>query len=128
VNRILRALTAIVTVWCLGCSAYEPVLAELLGTSGAPRMPCDSESEMGGSPTVTAGASHGAGDAKVASAAATTSGRGFACGCQSCHAAAPVVLSVVSQTALTAYLPESTPAAPLSIARAPLVPPPQTAL
>jgi hypothetical protein len=127
VNRVLRALTALVTVWCLGCSAYEPLLAGLLGTSAAPGMACDSEGEMRGSATVTAGASHDAGDAKIASAAAATSDRGFACSCQSCHSAAPVVLSVVSQAALTPYLPESTAASPLSIARAPLVPPPQTA-
>jgi hypothetical protein len=126
VNRVLRALTALVTVWCLGCSAYEPLLAGLLGTSAGLGMACDSEGEMSGSATVTAGASHDAGDAKVASAAAATPDRGFACSCQSCHSAAPVVLSVVSQAALTAYLPESTPASPLSIARAPLVPPPQT--
>jgi hypothetical protein len=118
---------ALVTVWCLGCSAYEPLLAGLLGPSAGRGMACDSESEMSGSATVTAAASHQAGNARVASAAAATPDRGFACSGQSCHSATPVVLAVVPQAALTPYLPESTPAEPLSIARAPLVPPPQTA-
>jgi hypothetical protein len=126
-HRVLRALTALVTVWCLGCSAYEPLLAELLGPSAGRGMACDSEGQMVGSAAVTTAAPHDAGGAKVASAAAATSDQGFACNCQSCHSATPVVLSVVSQATLTPYLPESTPAELLSIARAPLVPPPQTA-
>jgi hypothetical protein len=103
------------------------MLAELLGSAAGPGMACDSESEMGGSTSVTTAAPPEAGNSKVASAAAATPAGVFACSCQSCHSAAPVVLSVVAQAALTPYLPESTPAAPLSVARAPLVPPPQTA-
>lgn len=126
-NRVLRALTALVTVWCLGCSAYEPLLAELLSGSAGPGMACASESEVSASATAAV-ASYDAGDAKVATAADGTSDRGFECGCQSCHSAAPVVLSVLSQASLTPYVPESPPGELLSVPRAPLVPPPQSTL
>ena len=42
---IARAFTGLVTVWCLGCSGYEPLLNALLGTGAV--MTCASEMSDG---------------------------------------------------------------------------------
>ena len=122
--RLLRATTALVTVWCLGCGAIDPLFAGL-GSSGEMMMMCASEGDApaAGDHTTSAAAfaTHGA----AVTAASIVARNCDACGCQSCYA---------PQTTL-AKLPPATPSAPraedieatppVSLARAPLLPPPE---
>jgi hypothetical protein len=108
-----RALTAVLTVWCLGCSAYDPLIDAL---TGAGRSPMSCGSEMG-APAATGTA------AIAASAAAST--QGFNCGCVSCTGASPQTLAfaLTESASPTAELPAI--ALWTSITRAPVAPPPE---
>lgn len=122
--RLARALLAFSTVWCLGCSSYEVILASILGARVATTMmTCGGEdsaastmTEIGAHDTATA----------MTSVAASGGAHGFDCGCgNSCHA--PSVQAAVSN-ASRGPLPSDGPAAPTapaSITRAPLLPPPE---
>jgi hypothetical protein len=138
-TRLVRSLTALVTVWCLGCSSYEPLLSGLgFGTAGM-GMECGSEGAMDdGAMAVRSsaaertavadpGVSSGSGERSV-TAAASESARGYDCGCQSCHAASPTEFTFIGSPASTPDVPLSTPVALSSVAQQPLVPPPQSAL
>ena len=115
-RRFTFALVGLVTNWCLGCSGYDSLLSSLIGDGV--RMSCESQMMASSSPV--------SGDASVSSI--QTSDEGIDCGCQSCVASSPVVWSLrlphVERPAATAWIAE----APLSIARAPLLPPPQSAV
>jgi len=41
-TRAIRSLTAFLTVWCLGCSAFDQLVACLMPTAG-PTMVCASD-------------------------------------------------------------------------------------
>ena len=126
--RVLRGLVVLVTVWCTGCSGYEPLLDAALGRSGA-GMDCASED---GTPPASAQAPELGVSAARFHAAAAISARpmssgetGFSCGCTSCHA---VTLASWSFTPLAAPgIPlASAPELPLvSVGRVPLLPPPE---
>ena len=124
VVRAAHALVAVVTIWCLGCSGYEPLLGSLLGTTDAMMM-CDSAPSMredmgAGSMSGIGAADHGA----TVSASASAE-RGFDCGCGSCHAASASTATAMASHRPIPALPHAEPTAPSSISRAPLLPPPE---
>src|SRR5438046_3153073 len=45
--RAARALVGLVTIWCLGCSGYDPLLRSLVGANAGAMMACDPEMPMG---------------------------------------------------------------------------------
>jgi len=47
-TRTLRSLTALVTVWCLGCGAFDPLIASLFPGADGPMMVCASEAPVSG--------------------------------------------------------------------------------
>jgi hypothetical protein len=101
---------ALVTVWCLGCSGYEPLLGQLLGSSG---MVCASRESMTGATAASASASDQAAPSRTTLSAVDESRPGFDCGCGSCHAASPTVFAAYAQ-----------PGAPPNIARVVAIQPP----
>jgi hypothetical protein len=129
-SRALRALTALVTVWCLGCSSFEPLLASLLGEEGVGGMACASESAIRGPrPGRSAGAANDGRLAVNAVAALDTEAhRDFNCGCQSCIAMSLPALLVDAGPSVVPSVPASEPLTLVSIEREPLVPPPQRTL
>jgi hypothetical protein len=127
VTRALRAFTALITVWCLGCSSFEPLLAELLGSAAGPEMVCASEGGTRGA--MSPGASSASSDVSTVSVGTSeeaTSARGFTCDCQGCYAPSPALPAVALDALPALGQPHTEPAMPLSIEREPLVPPPQS--
>ncbi|MES2179907.1 MAG: hypothetical protein V4550_18745 [Gemmatimonadota bacterium] len=123
VARLTALCTALVTVWCLGCSAY----GSLFVVFGGEGMPCATRGEMAGMQQSSASTSAtDAGTRSVRAAAVETAGD-IGCGCQSCTAATPSAQLV---TVAASVLPLSLVASPTSLSHAapePLLPPPQVA-
>jgi hypothetical protein len=126
--RALRCFVVLVTVWCTGCSGYEPLLDAALGRSGV-GMRCAGESDapsanaQGRAPAVTDERSHAA--AAISVLPMSSSEKGFSCGCTSCHA---VTLASWSYTPLAApaiSLANAPELALMSVERVPLLPPPE---
>lgn len=126
--RALRCFVVLVTVWCTGCSGYEPLLDAALGRSGV-GMDCASENgapsakSQGRAPAVAAEQSHAAGAISVLPMSSTE--KGFSCGCSSCHA---VTLASWSYTPLPApaiALANALELPLVSVERVPLLPPPE---
>jgi hypothetical protein len=125
-TRVLRAFTALVTVWCLGCSAFEPLLVALAGDSGSFGMSCGSEGIVeGGAVVADAG---GDGAMIVRDASTESSSRDCLCQCQGCHAPSPIEIVATVERTPAQRLPVARPGVPLSVLREPLVPPPQLSL
>lgn len=126
--RVLRALVVLVTVWCTGCSGYEPLLDAALGRSGV-GMDCASDDgappARSQAPTPGAAADVGHAAAPISVLPLSSSEKGFSCGCASCHA---VTLASWSFTPLAApaIALAAAPELPLvSVERVPLIPPPE---
>jgi hypothetical protein len=123
INRLLRSLTALVTVWCLGCNAFDPLISSLVPGSAGGMMMCAGES------SVPAASASALADDGVSSVSALASDRdahdGVACDCQSCHAPAPTALALVPPPMSLPQEPSADPAAPPGAEPPPLVPPPQ---
>lgn len=117
-TRALRSLTAIVTVWCLGCGALDPLISRLAAQPGSALMDCASE---GGA----VAASSLDEEPSVREPVVDEKQDGAPCGCQSCLAPAPTVLAAAPSAPPALEDPAGSFAAPTSIVRAPLVPPPQ---
>jgi hypothetical protein len=124
--RAFRGLVVLVTVWCTGCTGFEPLIDAALGRTEM-GMACASEAGTGadGSQTSSARAVEGPHFASTVSALATSPAQaGFSCGCASCLAVTPVVLSFAHLPPPLA--PVAAPELPLaSVARVPLLPPPE---
>jgi hypothetical protein len=124
-HRLLRAGTAAVTVWCLGCSAFDPLLSQLAGgsTSG---MVCAGDERGGAS---GAASNESTSDDKRVRATPTDEGRsgGAICDCQSCTAPSPSPLLAVIPSPTLPRLAPVLSATPSSRDTEPLVPPPQLA-
>jgi hypothetical protein len=127
-TRALRALVALVTVWCLGCSAFEPLLDHLAGAPAGSEMICASDTGIGerveGSlPSAVPDAGL---QARLTSSDVPAESHAYECGCQSCHAVQLAFVAVAPATpALPARLQTLEPTTPPSVSREPLVPPPQ---
>src|SRR5688572_23318520 len=108
--RLLRASTAAITVWCLGCSAFDPLLSQLAGRS-AGAMICADDEPAGGA--ATALAEQDPGGARVRATADDDGQSGDAlCDCQSCTAPSPApLLAVIPGSPLPrlAAVPSATP-------------------
>lgn len=118
--RLLLGLTALATAWCLGCDAFDPLLAALFPEGGA-TMVCASDGPASAS---VAQAGVGGGSA-VAAPASHNGGTAASCGCESCHAPVPTQLAVVVPAPSLPHQSVGEPGIPPSIDRTPLVPPPQ---
>jgi hypothetical protein len=128
-NRALRFLTAFVTVWCLGCSSFEPLLGSLLGAKGVGNMACGSDDAMrepAGREAVAANFVNSAGSAIAAPDAGQQPN--FDCGCQFCAAVSLPALLVATPRPFVPSVPTFEPATLAGIEREPLVPPPQRTL
>lgn len=122
-TRAIRCFTAFLTVWCLGCSAFDELLACLVPGAG-PTMVCASEGTTAGG-TVQAGTER-QGSAIMAAADHDTGGQ-TDCDCGSCHAPAPSQLAIASPNPPLHHQPPHVPGSAPTTTRAPLVPPPQRA-
>jgi hypothetical protein len=120
--RFLLGLTAFATVWCLGCSAFDPLIAALFPGAGA-TMVCASEGPAS-SAMVQPDAS---GASAVVSPASHDGGGAASCGCESCHAPSPTQFAAVAPAPVLPHQPLGDPGIPPSVDRTPLVPPPQRA-
>ena len=123
--RAGRALVGLITVWCLGCSGYEPLLGSLLGADATSGMVCASDMTMNGASAEpsTDAAKTGAGDR--AQVAAASDHRVFDCGCGSCHAASPAQWNVAVMGPALPLIVPALPTQPLDVPRVPLLPPPE---
>lgn len=119
VTRALFSLTALVTVWCLGCSAFDPLIARLISSDG-PMMQCASE----GPASVQAA---GSDNPSVSAPADRDASDGATCGCASCTAPAPTDVAVAGPAQALPQQPTTDAGSPTSVVRTPLVPPPQRA-
>ena len=93
--RALRALTAVITVWCTGCSAFEPVLNTMLGSSIVTMSCASAQRDTMPGVAMTAGDADGDGSSV---GAAGEDGQSVDCACGSCHAVA-ISHQVVAQVA-----------------------------
>lgn len=121
--RCCRALVGLVTLWCLGCSSYEPLLGSLLGFE-AVGMICDADRRGGVVDEAMSVASpENAVDMAVS---ATSDARDFDCGCGgSCHAPSPAMPVRAVRAELVAHASDWHVAKPASVSRTPLLPPPE---
>ncbi|MEJ7810250.1 MAG: hypothetical protein WKG32_07495 [Gemmatimonadaceae bacterium] len=130
-TRATRALTALVTVWCLGCSAFEPMFAALTGSLTVTSMVCASDGRPSDSTDIVTTLDVRT-DALAVSAIFSGDeppGPGYDCDCAgSCHAPSPPALAATPDRHPPPSVPSAEPTTLLSIEREPLVPPPQRAL
>ncbi|HEU4630544.1 MAG TPA: hypothetical protein VFS08_12415 [Gemmatimonadaceae bacterium] len=138
VRSLTAVLTALLTVWCLGCSSFEvlldhwgdthpPVATVVAGSdAAAPDATERGAAESGGTHADDAGAVLTAGGPTSPSvgAAATQSPDAHACGCVAGHAVTPLLVASSPPPASTPRASDEPVTMPTSIARAPLVPPP----
>lgn len=124
--RVLRGLVVLVTVWCTGCSGFEPLLDAALGRSEA-GMVCTSEmraaAEMGRMSASTA--VDGGQSRPVISGLSTSAQQGFSCGCMSCQTVAPGTWSFALLPAPPVPPVATAEPALVSVGRVPLLPPPE---
>ena len=121
-TRAIRCVTALLTVWCLGCSAFDELLACLVPGAG-PTMVCASEGTTAGG-TAQAATEH---RSSAIMAAADEGGTGADCDCGSCHAPAPTQLVIASPNPPLSDQPAADPGVAPTTTQTPLVPPPQHA-
>ncbi len=120
--RAGRALVGLITLWCLGCSSYEPILGSLLGVKTAVMMTCDTDK----TPPATSAAVAASDRDHIGGTVSGSEERGFDCGCGgSCHAPSPTFAAIAAALSPVAAVEQQLPSEPLSIARAPLLPPPE---
>jgi hypothetical protein len=122
--RVGRGLTALITVWCLGCAGFEPIVDSLLGFGTASGMACASETNATGTMSAMDMAKMPQSSSSVS--APSDGHRGFDCGCgQSCQSASPAQASAPPQIGPAPRLAAADVPQLRSVARAPLLPPPQ---
>jgi len=121
-TRLLRGFTALITVWCVGCSGFEPLLDAAFGAR-ASVMTCGSDAASMGATMAPSSTDDSRGHAIISAAA--DAHRGFDCGCGSCHSVAPTVWAFPSVPSIAPAMALGHIGALVSVARAPLLPPPQ---
>jgi hypothetical protein len=126
-TRLTRVAVALVTVWCLGCGAFEPLVANLTGATIS-GMNCGSE-QTTPSPPLEVGsgaAAEGIGSSEVQAVVAVDGHeQGYSCGCESCCSVSPTRISFALPHAAAPEVIQETVAFFESTKREPLVPPPQ---
>lgn len=127
-TRFTRVAVALVTVWCLGCGAFEPLVAGLTRATTA-GMDCGSDQTAGSSlrQVGSAAAAEGTGSSQIqAVVAADQHEQGsYSCSCQYCYSVSPAAISLALQPASSPEAIFQTVAFFESVKREPLVPPPQ---
>ena len=126
-TRLTRVAIALITVWCLGCGAFETLAASLTRTPGL-GMNCGSEQAGGSVPSKDGPIADEGGSSThdgTISAFNQHDRGSYSCSCDSCYSVSPVmiVLGLTPQPA-----PEAIPATAAffeNVKREPLVPPPQ---
>ena len=124
--RLVWAATALVTVWCLGCSAFDPLLA-LLGGSSGPMMVCASDGMAPATQGSTVATTSSIVETISVAPVSSPTTHGDICGCQSCLAAQSDRLAQQIAAQPTPRIERAEPTATASVTRAPLLPPPQRA-
>jgi hypothetical protein len=122
-----RALTALITVWCLGCSAFDPLLSRLAGRDAGTGMVCAADDGMDGAVRLRGEAGAATAGAIVTADDAGRQETAF-CDCQSCCAPAPTPMPIGPLTLPMAAIDLREPLAVPLPKPEPLVPPPQVAL
>jgi hypothetical protein len=122
-------LTSLVTVWCLDCSAFEPLLDALLGAR-ADVMSCGSMQAASGSSGASRVAEANRGGAAIPHLSEPGHQRdGFDCGCGgSCHAPNASASPIASIRALPPTIATIDAIHPVSADRVLLLPPPERAV
>jgi hypothetical protein len=121
-SRVAHGFTAFVTAWCLGCSAFEPLLGAFAGDAARPGMVCTPKMDVSGTALDQMGGS-GAWSAAVSNS--ESGSRGFECGCQSCVAPAAIAPTLAAAPPPHPEVLSAPPTTPESVGHEPLVPPPQ---
>jgi hypothetical protein len=122
--RLVMVLTSLVTVWCLGCSAFEPLVDALLGRTGV--MTCAGQEMAGAAAANTADAGAADGLAIRHVSAPVNQRQGFDCGCGgSCHAPRAGVSRTATGHTRPASIAVVDALQPPSADRVPLLPPPE---
>lgn len=117
VTRGMRGLIAIITVWCIGCSSFEPILERLVSDDAAANASC-----MGDKSPPTSDR----GDGIIALMSTPAPSTAIGCACMDCVAAEPVVLALLGQSHSTPETPLAPLPAFLGTPREPQVPPPRS--
>jgi hypothetical protein len=125
-TRLTGLLVALVTVWCLGCGAFEPLLG-FLTDSAAAGMNCGSEQTGGSLPLQgSAAESEHSGSRETQIVTSLDQHKeSISCACGSCYSVSPHTLALALEASPA---PQAVPGtAPFfeSVKREPLVPPPQ---
>jgi len=124
--RFVRVGIALVTVWCLGCGAFEPLVSSLARTRSA-GMSCGSDQTESSTPYHRAGDANESTPERVQTVAALDQHEtgNYSCSCDSCYSSSPVTISLELHSLSAPEAIPTTPAFPESINRTPLLPPPQ---
>lgn len=125
--RAARALIGLVTIWCLGCSGYEPLLGALLGPGAGSMMACDTGMTMG-TPDTASSMSSAVNGGELGVSALGAVGHGFDCDCGSCHAPSPTHATAAAPESSVPAIAQREPSEPASVSRSPLLPPPEFAV
>lgn len=124
-SRAIRAFTALATLWCLGCSAFEVLIDGAVGGRVTSAKECDSDCDRATGPAMPAGERAGLIPATYAAPDESDSASGSSCECDGCVAPDPLVTVAAIVGPLAPDADQEFPAAPTSADRVPLVPPPQ---
>ena len=125
-TRLTGLLVGLVTVWCLGCGAFEPLL-RFLTDSAATGMNCGSEQAQSSLPfkgAPVASEHEGSGQTQVVTSLDQHE-QGISCSCGFCYSASPLALSLALEPVPAPQAIPGTVPFFESIEREPLVPPPQ---
>jgi hypothetical protein len=124
--RATRALVALITVWCLGCSGFEPLVDALFDRVAGSGMTCGpggaDAGETGGMAATDSPLTPGI----TSVLAQADDHRSFDCGCgQSCHGVSPMVWRDTTRPAPLPQVASADASQPPNVVRAPLLPPPE---
>ena len=122
--RLVWATTALVTVWCLGCSAFDPLLA-LLDGSNAPMTVCASDGAAPVAQGSVVGDTASSAQTSAFVVASSPAPHGDVCGCQSCLAAQSDRAHEQISAQSAPRIERAEPVVPASVTRSPLLPPPE---
>lgn len=132
--RVARAVTALATVWSLGCCGFEPLLGQLFAADTSTMSDC----AAGAAAAQSAGETGALTRPSNANAALTADGselppavvqphQDTACGCATCVAPVPPLTDAPLGAPPAPTAVASALTRPVDVVRAPLVPPPQRA-
>lgn len=126
---LVRCLTAVLTVWCLGCPSFEVLLGRW-SAAGAPAVAVGAVASAGAAgegiadATVRAASDAGRGPAHDTVSAAAHAADGHACGCFAGHAVTPDALAAAAAPSRQPGDVDQVVIVPANVSRAPLFRPP----